>query len=97
MQTDASLQYLKAKRLLRRLSPFVWVFIFSLLIMIVAYFKSNQTDGWSLMAIPIFGGIAIFTILLDYIIKGIIPLGTLKIWLIEIALLIVIVTWYYWL
>lgn len=86
MPTEAELQKAKLLRLLRRLTPFVWVFFLCLLILVLGYIRVNETNGWSLLIIGVAAPVAFGTILLDYILKAVITEGYLKLWLIEILI-----------
>ena len=86
MPTEAELQKAKLLRLLRRLTPFVWVFFLCLLIVLVGYIRVNETNGWSLLIIGVAAPVAFGTIIVDYILKVVIPQGYLKLWLIEILI-----------
>ena len=86
MPTEAELQKIKLYRLLRRLTPFVWVFFLCLFSIVCGYIRINETDGWSLLIIGIAAPVAFGTLIVDYILKAVITEGYLKLWLIEILI-----------
>ena len=81
----------KIYRILRRLTPFVWVFFLCILGIISGFIRANETNGWSLLIIGITCPIAFGTMIVDYILKAVITKGYLKIWLIEILIRILVV------
>jgi len=86
MPTEAELQKAKLLRLMRRLTPFIWVFFLCLFGIVYGYIRINETDGWSLLIVGIAAPVAFGTIILDYILKAVITEGYLKLWLIEIII-----------
>ena len=86
MLTEAELQKAKLLRLLRRLTPFVWVFFICIVLIILGYIQANETDGWSLVVIVIAAPVAFGTLIVDYILKAVIPKGYIKLWLIELVI-----------
>jgi hypothetical protein len=86
MSTEAELQKAKLLRLLRRLTPFVWVFFICIVLIIFGYIQANETDGWSFLVIFLAAPVAFGTLIVDYILKAVITEGYLKLWLIEILI-----------
>ena len=86
MPTEAELQKAKLLRLLRRLTPFVWVFFICIVLIIFGYIQANETDGWSFLVIFLAAPVAFGTLIVDYILKAVITEGYFKLWLIEILI-----------
>lgn len=81
---------------LRRTSPLVIVFLICIVTLFGGLLKSYKTGNCSLIVFPLFGSIGLFSILLDYFIKKMIPQGALKIWLIELCILVIGLAYYIW-
>lgn len=86
MSSEAELQKAQLHRLLRRLTPFVWVFFVCLFAMVFGYIKMDETDGWSLLIIGLAAPVAFGTIIVDYILKAVITEGFAKLWLVELLI-----------
>ncbi len=80
---------------LRILSPGVLSIILLLVVIVNSFAMGNKTEGWSLMVIPI-AFVAILVILIsDILLRVLIKNGALKLWLVQIGLLILAWLIYY--
>jgi len=79
----------------RFLSPLMIVLFCSLIIVAGSFFELSSSGGWSMIGVILCLPIAIVTFVIDLFIKSFIKDDTLKLWIIEMILLIIAGVTYY--
>ncbi|MDI1233445.1 MAG: hypothetical protein PSX81_04120 [bacterium] len=89
MRFDTLRKSSRVHKWIRIFSPFACIEIFFTVVILWAFWGSKRTDGWSLLAIPTLLSIAIALLIIDLILKDILPKNILTIWLMETMLILI--------
>lgn len=84
-----------AAKVFRFLSPLMIVVFCALIIIVGSFFEFNSSGGWSMIGVILFLPVLIVAIIIDVFIKSFIKDDTLKLWIIEMILVIIVGVIYY--
>lgn len=84
-----------ATKAFRFLSPLMIVVFCSLILVSGSFFELNKSGGWSMIGVIIFLPILIVAIIVDFFIKSLIKDDTLKVWIVEMIIVVIACVIYY--